>query len=175
MKIKDAHVGSLKPHARLGDDDPPALTILEEYGLSVKVIGLLESELACVYLRDLQQITAEQVLGMPGGGPGTLAEIRRATEALRVDWNRRQREGKPMAMRDVFSEIEAAQYTDGKRTLFVSDGISGGRQWGTFRRKPSGSLQRVKSPMLPMRTSRARAQVDLDAWAASRGYRRLEA
>ena len=59
------------------------------------------------------------------------------------------------------------------RWLFVSDGISGGRQWGAFYRRSTdktsenncGSLCRVKSPRLPMRSTWAEAQADLDAYA----------
>ena len=51
------------------------------------------------------------------------------------------------------------------RSLFVSDGISSGRSWGTFYRKPSGSLARVKSPKLPMRPTASEAQADLDIYA----------
>lgn len=63
-------------------------------------------------------------------------------------------------------------YRDKKnRVLFVSDGISTGRAWGTFYRKPSGSLKRLVSCNLPMRPSREVAQADLDAYAK---WNRLE-
>ncbi len=47
----------------------------------------------------------------------------------------------------------------------VSPGITGGTQWMTCRVKPSGSLQRVKSKYLPLRSTREEAQRDLDAYA----------
>jgi len=60
--------------------------------------------------------------------------------------------------------------TDG-REMFVHDGISGGRSWGTFRRKPSGSLQRVCSPALPMQPTQGKAQMDLDDRAKFKGWK----
>jgi len=59
------------------------------------------------------------------------------------------------------------------RILFVSDGISGGRSWATYYRKPSGSLARLKTPRLPLRASRAEAQADLDEYAQRFALRRL--
>jgi hypothetical protein len=53
---------------------------------------------------------------------------------------------------------------DGK-ILFVADGISAGKNFGTFFRKPTGNLKRVRSPHLPMRANRAEAQDDLDRYA----------
>lgn len=55
----------------------------------------------------------------------------------------------------------------GRAELFVSDGISGGRWWATYRRKPgTGSLQRFKSPALPCRPTREEAERDLAAYLA---------
>lgn len=51
------------------------------------------------------------------------------------------------------------------RILFVHDGISSGKTWATYYRKPSGSLKRVASKDLPLRPTRAEAQSDLDRWA----------
>ena len=51
---------------------------------------------------------------------------------------------------------------------FVSDGISGGRVWATYRRRPNGSLERVKSRRLPLRPTREEAEHDLAAWLAER-------
>ena len=42
----------------------------------------------------------------------------------------------------------------------VSGGI-GGHSWATYRRMPTGSLRRVVSPHLPLRTTRKYAMVDL--------------
>lgn len=48
---------------------------------------------------------------------------------------------------------------------FVSSGISGGPQtWCTYTRRPSGSLKRVCSPMLPLRPTRLEALQDLQSW-----------
>jgi hypothetical protein len=55
------------------------------------------------------------------------------------------------------------------RVLFVSDGISGGKTWGTYYRKPSGSLKRLVSKHLPLRTSRAAAEADLRLWLDGEG------
>jgi len=57
--------------------------------------------------------------------------------------------------------------------IFVSDGISKGRGWGAFRRNKNGSLQRVKSPALPMVNTKAEAQKMLNSWAKSKGYKLL--
>lgn len=69
------------------------------------------------------------------------------------------------------TELTGRQYYDSDgRLLFVHDGISKGRWWGTFRwRSTTRSLQRKKSVDLPMRTTRALAQQDLDAYATRRG------
>lgn len=48
--------------------------------------------------------------------------------------------------------------------LFISDGISDGKQWGTFERKPNGSLRRIKSKYLPMRPTKEKAKADLAAY-----------
>ncbi|MBE3131536.1 MAG: hypothetical protein IMZ54_12590 [Acidobacteria bacterium] len=55
--------------------------------------------------------------------------------------------------------------------LFVSDGLCDGRLFGTFYRKPSGSLRRYTSPALPMQPTAELAQADLDAYARKRGWR----
>lgn len=52
--------------------------------------------------------------------------------------------------------------------LLISDGISRGASWGTYRRKGNGSLRRVVSPALPLRPTREEAERDLDAWRAAR-------
>ena len=58
------------------------------------------------------------------------------------------------------------QYIDNEgRVLFVSDGISDAKTWATYRRRPSGSLQRVKSSRLKLRLTREAAQADLDRFA----------
>jgi hypothetical protein len=53
-------------------------------------------------------------------------------------------------------------------SFFVSDGISRGRTWATYRRRKSGSLQRVVSPALPLRGTREEAEQDLRKWLERR-------
>lgn len=55
------------------------------------------------------------------------------------------------------------------RVLFVADGISGGKWWATYYRKPSGSLKRLASKFLPLRESRLAAEADLRLWADGAG------
>jgi len=57
------------------------------------------------------------------------------------------------------------------RILFVSDGISGGTCWCTYWRKPNGSLARLKTPRLPLRSTWAGAQADLDEYACKHKLR----
>jgi hypothetical protein len=57
---------------------------------------------------------------------------------------------------------------DNERVVFLSQGI-GSKYWGTFYLGPRGSLKR-KSPILPMRLTRARAEFELRALAAKRGW-----
>lgn len=64
------------------------------------------------------------------------------------------------------------QLKDG-RILIVSDGISNGRLWGTFIRKPSG-LKRFKSAALPMRPHKRDAEADLRYFAQARDLAEVE-
>ncbi len=48
--------------------------------------------------------------------------------------------------------------------LFISDGISNGGSWGTYRHKANGSLKRVVSCHLPLRDSKPAAENDLANW-----------
>lgn len=59
------------------------------------------------------------------------------------------------------------------KVIFVSAGI-GHDLFGTFRRKSLYSTQRVKSPGMPMVASRAKAQANLDAWAAKKGLQPVD-
>jgi hypothetical protein len=59
------------------------------------------------------------------------------------------------------------------RILILSQGI-GNTEWGTFHRKPSGSLARVKSLALPMRFTREEAERDLHEQARRKKWRRVE-
>lgn len=53
-----------------------------------------------------------------------------------------------------------------ENNLLVSDGISNGKTWATYQRKPSGSLRRVCSKHLPLRNSRDEAEKDLKVYIA---------
>lgn len=59
------------------------------------------------------------------------------------------------------------QYYDGDGALVsVTCGISNGDKWITVRQKtPRAGTHRIKSPKLPVRTTRDEAQKDLDAYA----------
>ncbi len=48
--------------------------------------------------------------------------------------------------------------------LIISDGLTRGRKWGTYRQGPKGDLHRVVSPYLPLRETRQEALGDLRAW-----------
>lgn len=50
---------------------------------------------------------------------------------------------------------------------FVDDGTGGGGWWATFRRRPPGSLQRVKIGALPWRNTREEAEADLTVHRAA--------
>ncbi|MBV4415120.1 hypothetical protein KM792_13755 [Clostridium tyrobutyricum] len=55
-------------------------------------------------------------------------------------------------------------YLDKKgNEIFVSTGL--GSQYGTFRKSKNGGLHRVKSPAMPMISSKDEAQKNLDLWA----------
>jgi ribosomal protein L13 len=60
------------------------------------------------------------------------------------------------------------------RVLFVSDGISDGRSWGVFYRKPSGGLKRVVSKYLPMVATRQEAQRNLNLYAGRHAMKFLK-
>jgi VCBS repeat-containing protein len=52
--------------------------------------------------------------------------------------------------------------------IFIARSFNG--QYGSFRAKKSGSLQRVKSSALPMVNTLAAAQSDLDKYAVKNGF-----
>ncbi len=88
----------------------------------------------------------------------------RGEEEPRMDGN--ERESKPGWI----------DYTDRRgRRLFVHDGISNHSTFGTFYRKPSGSLKRLVSKNLPMRDTAVEAQADLNRFARSNGYAAIRA
>ncbi len=67
---------------------------------------------------------------------------------------------------------------DQKHIVLVSAGISGTmgqpQYWAAYRRKPNGSLQRIKTTFLPIRKTREAAQADLDAYADKKGWEARE-
>ena len=64
----------------------------------------------------------------------------------------------------------------GPTIVFVSDGISEGRHWTTYYRKPdNGSLKRVVSAKLQTRDTREEAQNDLDDWAEDHNFAEAKA
>lgn len=58
------------------------------------------------------------------------------------------------------------------REVFVAAGI-GGVTFGTFCRRPSGAIKRVRSSKLPMRQNRSEAEADLIRHATKKGWRRV--
>lgn len=93
------------------------------------------------------------------------------------------KENKRLAEVNFFGVYDFVWIDQNGEKFFVSDGISQGRQWGTFRRKKKGkrrageicvgSLQRVCSPALPMVNTRSEAQRMLNAWAIKKGLKLL--
>lgn len=59
---------------------------------------------------------------------------------------------------------------DESKTIFVHVGL-GGKTYGSFRRRHTNSLQRIKSPDMPMVDSREVAQQNLDFWAEKKGLK----
>lgn len=59
------------------------------------------------------------------------------------------------------------------RKLFICDGISGGRFWGTFFKKANGSLARFKTASLPMRPKKRDAEADLQRYAEANGLSKV--
>lgn len=83
-------------------------------------------------------------------------EVRQINEALRV--------------------AEAKRYRDDQgNENFVSDGISDGEYFAVFRRAPGKlGIHRVRSKMLPLRASAVKAQIDLDVYAALKGWQLIQ-
>jgi hypothetical protein len=52
---------------------------------------------------------------------------------------------------------------------FVHTGLSRGEYYGTYIRKPNGSLKRVVSKALPLRHFREDAESDLRVWLEKKG------
>ena len=68
--------------------------------------------------------------------------------------------------------VSGAVYIQDGCAVLVSDGISRGESFGTFKIKASGSLKRVISKDMPMVSTREEAQKNLDRWAEKNGLRR---
>lgn len=65
------------------------------------------------------------------------------------------------------------RYLDKKgRVIFVAQGL--GDKFGTFWQSHAGGLHRVKSPAMPMVTTREEAQANLDAYAQARGLEMVD-
>jgi hypothetical protein len=68
------------------------------------------------------------------------------------------------------TDVQGKRYRDFQgRILFVGCGITDGTSWMTFYSKLNGSLRRVNSKFLPIRSTRNQAQEDLDRYAKERG------
>lgn len=87
-----------------------------------------------------------------------------------------------IAGQDQLSEIDAElQKAESKRyqdeeghEIFVSDALSDGKYYGTFKRKPGRpGTHRIVSKVLPLRQSAVKAQRDLDVYALLRGWERI--
>ncbi len=64
--------------------------------------------------------------------------------------------------------MKNASYAIGDgRVLFVDDGISKGKVWGVYYRKPNGSLKRFRP--IPLCVTPSAAQASLDDYARLRG------
>lgn len=72
------------------------------------------------------------------------------------------------------SAVSRAYHDKQGRVFFVSDGIGKGKSFGTFLRKPSGSLRRLVSVYLPMRDRRDQAEADLREYAKKNGFEDVE-
>ena len=72
-------------------------------------------------------------------------------------------------------EPEENEYRTQSGLVYVISGGIGGRSWGTYVRKPNGSLRRKVSPFLPIRETREQALEDFRNWIMkqwrSRRYR----
>lgn len=67
-------------------------------------------------------------------------------------------------------------YTTASGVVYViSDGLSHGKSWGTYQRKPNGALRRVVSKWLPLRSTRKEALDNFDRWIANLMYNRASA
>jgi hypothetical protein len=61
---------------------------------------------------------------------------------------------------------------EGGARIFTSSGISGGQYWFTaYQKYKGGSIRRLMSNDLPVRSKQAVAQTDLDAFAARCGWK----
>jgi hypothetical protein len=64
-------------------------------------------------------------------------------------------------------ELEVAwirNYLSHHTEHFVSSGISWGKTWATYTKKPGHGMHRVKSKYLPLRATKKEAERDLYNW-----------
>lgn len=73
----------------------------------------------------------------------------------------------PPAKPRVYCDVDGRQF-------FVCDGISQGTSYAVYTYKRAWTLQRVRSPYLPLCKTRDEAQRMLDAWAKKRGLREVD-
>ena len=60
------------------------------------------------------------------------------------------------------------------RLLFVSDGFTDGKEWGTFYRSEQGSLKRFTGKGLEQRETREKAEADLKKYAMEHGFKHVD-
>lgn len=73
-------------------DDVP-VAVLEEHGLSVRIINMLEDAAGLVYMRDLLAMTEADLVALPQFGPKTVESVVRAVERFLGDDETRRTRG----------------------------------------------------------------------------------
>ena len=63
---------------------------------------------------------------------------------------------------------ETSYTTASGRIYEINEGLSRGKTWGTYERKPNGALRRIVSPRLPLRATREEALEDFWVWIGQR-------
>lgn len=77
------------------------------------------------------------------------------------------------ATREDWRQYKSDVYVDDKGLeIIVHCGLSEGREWGVFRRKTTGSLQRIKT--IPMTPNREEAERNLREYAKKKKWRKRE-
>ena len=59
-------------------DDRPSIAELQRYGLSLKIINLLEENFTYLYIDELQGLTVGMLLDVPMIGPGSILSLGQA-------------------------------------------------------------------------------------------------